>query len=779
MLGLTFLLIVGALVVTPGSVASHGIAPSVNRASPWARTLRSTPESGRGVRPDAGPSFWSNVSGLGVLAPGPTYGGSIAFDPALNTTILLTYNSSFSTGWEYDYRNYNWTNPTKAVAQQSAGLGYDPSDNELIAFGGGAPIPHETGLTIPTNATWARTASGWTNLTSGLGRSPPPTDQPILTSDPGANGVLLIDPVGPVNASQTWLFSNGSWTNLTSSAGTPPPGPAGADSVLAYDPALNAVVFFGGSLPGPGYANATNQTWEFSDGQWTRNLTSGPPIPTGTVQVMAYDNLTGELIDLIAPPYLYAANGTVSYLQWDFGPAGWVNATASLPATPDVGYDPLAVWDGADNDLLYLSGGYDAQTWIFGSTPLGASLEVDPSSIDLGNTSTLTTLPTGGAPPYQYRYSGLPTGCESLDVAVVPCRPTVDGTFELTVTVTDTLDAVVNATAILTVGEALQVQGPLAPAYSYVGATVPFSVNVSGGQPPYVAAWTVGLPGCAPGNVLAFECTANATGVWPVSVNVTDASGGPGIVVTMNLSVVPRLDLLAFVVTPTSAEVGTELTVNVTVLGGIPPLTFDYSGLPTGCVSANASLFNCRPSAPGTFSVAVAVTDRVGGLTKATANVSVSSRLQVTDFEIQPNPALPGGQVTFGYLIAGGSPPYTSVWTGLPTGCASASGNFSCTMESAGTFNLTLTVRDSLGVEATANGTLVVSTPAPGSGGTATLGTSTEELAAALAVAAVAIVGVFAWARRRGGTTPTDRADAPSDSAEEPGSDGGPGSGSG
>ncbi len=507
----------------------------------------------------------------------------MAFDPAANTTVFLGGDSVASLGESWTYNNYTWSTPFVGVPDTFPALAYDPSDSELVAFGGNAPVPHETGTTIPTNATYAFSGRVWTNLTSDLGPSPPAAALPLMATDPADGYALLLDPVGSANASQTWAFSSGSWTNLTSTAGQPPPGPSGADSVMTYDPTLGAVIFFGGSFPGPGYSVATNETWEFLSGHWTNLNLSGPDFTTGAVQTMAFDGASTALVDLVAPSYLYSLNGTPGYEDWEFTGSGWANETSHLPATPPIGYDPLSDWDAGDGYLFYLAGGFDAQSWALGSTPLNARVSVLPSAIDVGNTTIVTVLVTGGVPPIRYSYSGLPSGCVSSSVPVLVCQPTRAGNFTITASAEDSSNVTVNVSTSLEVGPALRASGPLvSPGVAYVGSSVQFSVTASGGLPPYSYRWALPWAGCNPPNAARFNCTLSPAGTGAISVTVTDATSLAQAIAWGNLSIVDHPDIVSFTASPALTEVGLAFALNATVSGGAPPLTYHYTGLPPG-----------------------------------------------------------------------------------------------------------------------------------------------------------------------------------------------------
>ncbi|MCI4373562.1 MAG: hypothetical protein L3K02_07985, partial [Thermoplasmata archaeon] len=90
-------------------------------------------------------------------------------------------------------------------------------------------------------------------------------------------------------------------------------------------------------------------------------------------------------------------------------------------------------------------------TFTPGVNALTASLAIDPSNVTLGGSATLTTTASGGTPPLAYAYSGLPSGCTTVNLASFSCTSTVAGTFPITVNVSDSAGAHALAHATLKV----------------------------------------------------------------------------------------------------------------------------------------------------------------------------------------------------------------------------------------------------------------------------------------------------------------------------------------
>jgi YVTN family beta-propeller protein len=96
-----------------------------------------------------------------------------------------------------------------------------------------------------------------------------------------------------------------------------------------------------------------------------------------------------------------------------------------------------------------------------------------------------------------------------------------------------------------------------------------------------------------------------------VTFNATSTSTGP-----------PTVALIA---DPVTVSVGALSELATTVSGAAEPYTYAYSGLPTGCATANVSTLGCTPTVTGKFHVTVDVTNRSGAVGSATTNLTVTA----------------------------------------------------------------------------------------------------------------------------------------------------------
>ncbi len=83
--------------------------------------------------------------------------------------------------------------------------------------------------------------------------------------------------------------------------------------------------------------------------------------------------------------------------------------------------------------------------------PLAVSLVASPSQVTVGGTTYLNATVSGGLANWTYTWSSLPSGCTSQNVSSLRCVPSTEGTYEVQVTVRDSLGNVVSATTLLQV----------------------------------------------------------------------------------------------------------------------------------------------------------------------------------------------------------------------------------------------------------------------------------------------------------------------------------------
>lgn len=169
----------------------------------------------------------------------------------------------------------------------------------------------------------------------------------------------------------------------------------------------------------------------------------------------------------------------------------------------------------------------------------------------------------------------------------------------------------------------------------------------------------------------------------------------------------------SFTATPAPAEVDTPLTFSVNLTNGTAPYTFAYSGLPPGCSSRDGSLLVCVPSSNGSYQVSVAIQDSTGYSWTTSLTVVVLPLLESGALSIAPSSTDVGRNVTLRWNSSGGVLPFTYSYANLPPGCTSTNlPQLSCAPSGIGTFAITASVTDSIGVTRASWAILVVN-PSP------------------------------------------------------------------
>jgi hypothetical protein len=544
--------------------------------------------------------IWTNVTSTTTGAPPPTDSSisEIVYNVADDEVVLLERPSQFATGGgsiqTWTYANATWSNITTTAGTPPNGtvdgsLTYDSADGYVVQFGG-------------ENS----------------------TNQSTLTPEIG-----------------TWTFSAGKWSELPTAGAHPSPR---LFDDLVYDPMVGDVVLFGGQT-GPLLLNATNDTWYFLGGAWTNMTTRLVRAPVAAFQsYMVLDAADAYLL------YLGLGYGTANE-TWLFGippPLVMIHAEAG-PIEVNQSYRLSVTSAGGAAPLRFLyptlppgctslnspmivcettqAGVYDANVTVvdsmnrsaFASTSVtigpGFRLQnfnISPDSLDAGGFATFSVILSGGLSPYQVSYSGLPPGCPNQNSTEFSCRLFVPGHYSVTINASDAHGFGSSAESTLNVDAQPLITG-FTPSQMIVeiGDRVTFMATVSGGVPPLVYSYAGLPPGCKSLSTPTLMCAPDAPGSYSVNLTVNDdgnAIAGP---LSTTLHVRQDLTLTSLAISPRSASVGSLVSVNLTLVGGVAPYTVSWMGLPSGCNGLGLT-FTCAPNAPGTFRLVASVTDGDG-----------------------------------------------------------------------------------------------------------------------------------------------------------------------
>jgi hypothetical protein len=527
-LGIAFALVLLAAPVAT-QTPTNALGPASGTANP-----------SLGSRLAAGPSAWFNITPGLPLQPPPRANASSAYDAA--DGILLLYGGEeqgliYGDTWEFV--GGSWTPvafppgaPTPGP-RYGAGMAYDPRDGYFLLFGGN----NSAGA---VNGTWGFNVSlhRWSQVGAGGVSGPRSRAFPAMAYDPTLGAVIMVGGYIPGNYSAyTWRYSTGNWTQAIAGGPGAPPGRQMA--CLAYDPALQALVLFGGRGTNPnasGPGTVLGDTWIYSTTsgtpQWNA-VTSRPSPSPRSAASMAFDTLDDEIVLFGG----VASSGTILTDTWLYGPTGWSQLSAVAPSVG--GWSTMAPAQVPGTNLtagiaapLLISGGgagVDSGDWFFGSISLAVlAPRVQPGpSFDVGVPATFSAYTFGlDSPAASFSWLGLPSGCALVNRPTVTCTLSSVVTGSASVRVRSGPYEVNSTQTRWSSNPRPHVQAvTITPTTPRVEQNLTVRVAVLGGTSPLGYTYSGLPPGCAPRNNSILSCIPRAAGAYSIAVVVTDADG--------------------------------------------------------------------------------------------------------------------------------------------------------------------------------------------------------------------------------------------------------------
>jgi hypothetical protein len=622
---------------------------------------------------------WSELSL--ALDPPARIGASMTYDPLSDSVLLfggLGPSAYLADTWSFN--GTNWTNLTATAgtpppARADSAFAWDAADSEAVLYDGiGASGSNWASATTGTTPTWLFASLHWKSVAQASSTVPPARG--AMAFDALDGYVVYVggsNGAAPCGAATTYSFLAGIWTNLTGSVTGAPP--ARVDPSVTYDSATNQIVMFGGE----NCIAYQSGTWTYSNGAWSRSMASAEPGARAGA-AFAFDYLQNLSL-------LFGGTGTTGLLAdtWSFGAGGWVQRgpVLSVPgtlvgasgATDDAGTNLTVVVQGVMDvgptsyaytglpsscpsapGASFVCPSAGAGHYVIGGTIVSdvgsASLPAQPlllnlppsiMSFNLSATETepqvpvtLSALVSGGTAPYGYVYTGLPAGCSTQDVPSITCTPASEGTFPVTVTVTDAAGESATQSVGLVVGphpylNSLSISAGLID----VGQSTEISLVAGGGSGALTYTYS-GLPaGCSSSNTTDLVCAPTVWGTFTVTVHATDGYGYTASR-SVRVQIDPELVASALSTNVTRVDFGHPVSIALVVNGGTSPIWITYVGLPAGCESENATDFSCTPSVKGTFVVEANVRDALG----ETSEISYTFVVGAPPVEIGPGPPI-------------------------------------------------------------------------------------------------------------------------------------------
>jgi hypothetical protein len=649
-----------------------------------------------------GSSVWLNITTLSNRSPDPCTCASMAYD-ALDGYVLLVWDGRT---WTFSGGAWTQLNVTGPPAICCPAMTYDAADGYVLLFGGAS-----SGVTY--NDTWTYAGGTWTQLTPAV--SPPDRWLSTMAYDAQDGYVVLFggESQSPTYRlyDDTWTFRNGTWTNLSLNASAEP-GRRGA-ATLAYDPAIQRLVLFGGgqandSVLSTGRSDPLNDTWTFSAGNWTQEHPSSAP-PPRMLMGLAYDVAGGYLLTFGGQARNWTASGGLTYREyndtWIYRGGNWTNRSSGVAPSPRAWANPDdEVWDSADGYLMLFGGGGVGgpngnlnlnDTWEFGP-PIMAGVTASPATIDQGQPTVIRVSALSNSVALSYAYSGLPPGCTGLNRSTIRCVPNSTGAFQVAVNVSDPSGYSLSRNTSLRVHPDPVLSAFAAqPRILDQGQLLTLAVSASNGTGVLSYSYA-GLPfGCPSRNASNLSCYPSSAGNFTISAKITDQLAFSRFAnVTVTVSLDPSATLGRSVGT---IDLGQHTTFTVVAFRGTGNLSYQYASLPPGCVSRDVAILDCRPSATGSFTPQVTVTDATGYAVNRSTTLTVYADPVLDSFAVAPAAIDLGQSLSLWLNVSGGSNIFHYAYNGLPPGCNSTDlPSFACGPTSSGRFVIGLVATDSL-----------------------------------------------------------------------------------
>jgi hypothetical protein len=456
---------------------------------------------------------------------------------------------------------------------------------------------------------------------------------------------------------------------------------------------------FGGSSPSnvlevvqPNLADLTftQPTSASADFNWTNNATYGGVLGFVTYSLYEEKNGTSPLLvaSVVNPSTrTFTVTGLAGGAAYSF----YLDTTECYSACGQGG-------------ALYTT--TESNPVTFGTTfALGASLSAARPVVDTGEADLFTCNPSGGVAPYNYTWtfgtSSPAPGPESESRAF-----STQGSAGVSCEVTDSTSAHATAATTVSVNTAPTLAATTNRTTADVGEGITFGCVPSLGTPPFLTGWSFGdaTPNGSASAIHAYAAAGRIVATCS-SIDATDTQ----VVSSISLTISPTLAISASVSSSTAAP-GTVLHfvgAGRNGSGSYPTTSWSF-GDGTQQVLANATH---AFATTGQFTSTFRVTDSNGISTSTTVSVNVRALTVVT---LAPSSSTTGSSLLFNASASGGAGgPYNFTWT-FGDGKVGYGSNLHHAFSSAGTYHVTVLVRDRLGAtNSSALPAVAISVPPP------------------------------------------------------------------
>ncbi len=377
------------------------------------------------------------------------------------------------------------------------------------------------------------------------------------------------------------------------------------------------------------------------------------------------------------------------------------------------------------------------------SKSLSLSINSQTSQLTVGSTTlpgatvgqayTATLGASGGTSPYAWTATtALPAGLALSANGVLSGSPTATGTFTIGVSVSDSSSTKQTATGSFKVTVVAAAAPLVIATTSFPAATVGTSfsstLSASGGSSPYVWSATTAVPtGLVLNSNGTLSGTPSAAGTFNIGVKVVDnavPSQSASKTLSLAVAAAPTAPLSITTTSVPNGTSGQSYNVSLLASGGSTPYAWTATtSLPAGISLGSNGSLSGTPSASGTFTIGVKVSDSSSTVKTATASYTLTVAAAAPTAVSITTTSVPSGTSGTGYAYGlnatGGTTPYGwSLAAGqLPSGMSlTSTGSLAGTPSATGTFNFTAKVSDANNSSDTAAFSLTVSSASSSSG---------------------------------------------------------------